>query len=79
LLALISVAVALDLLLDRFEVPDDGESIIKRTEATRFGLKPNVRPISSGEGTRFLTTNVAMLKVCACGTKVSSTTHLPPL
>jgi len=53
-----------DLLFERLDVlRGDGELMIMRTEATRFGLKPNVRPISSGEGTRFLITYAAMLKL----------------
>lgn len=63
LLDRLSAPVALDLPFERFEVPDDGVSIITRTEATRFGLKPKVRPISSGESTRFLTTYAAMIRL----------------
>jgi hypothetical protein len=36
---------------ERFEL--DGELMIKRTEATRFLVRPSVLPISSAEGTRF--------------------------
>jgi len=60
-LASITASDCFDLPFERFAVLG-GESIIKRTEATRFGLNPRLRPISSGEGTRFLTTKVAILQ-----------------
>jgi hypothetical protein len=53
------LATAPDLPLERFDLfAVDGEVMMKRTEATRFGLKPSLRPISSAEGTGFLTTYV---------------------
>lgn len=38
----------------------DGEFMIMRTELTRLGLKPSLRPISSADGTRFVITYVGM-------------------
>jgi hypothetical protein len=47
--------------LERFEVfAADAELMITRTDATRLALKPSLRPISSGEGTRFRMMYVVM-------------------
>jgi hypothetical protein len=54
------LAVIRGLPFERFEVAAEGEFIMKRTAWTRLLLSPSVRPISSGEGTRFLMTNAAI-------------------
>lgn len=54
-------AAARDLPPERAEVfPFDGEFMISRSEAIRLGGNPSRRPISSGEGTRLVTTTVSM-------------------
>jgi hypothetical protein len=61
LLDFLLVAATRELLPERPEVlRADGEFMMASTEATCSADTPSLRPISSGEGTRFFTTNAAM-------------------